>query len=49
MKRQPTPTQKLADWELAFNSINSLQNYEALKGLIDGLRTQIGVRSPGAA
>jgi len=49
MKTQPTPKQKLADWELAFNSINSLQNDEVLKSLIDGLRDQIGVRTPGVA
>jgi len=49
MKTQPTTKQKLADWELAFNSINSLQNDEVLKSLIDGLRDQIGVRTPGVA
>lgn len=49
MKTQPTPYQKLADWELAFNSINSLQNDEILKGLIKGLRIKIGVITPGVA
>ena len=49
MKTQPTPYQKLVDWESVFNSINSLQNDKALKGLIDGLRTKIGVVTPGVA
>jgi hypothetical protein len=49
MITQVTPEQKLADWKLAFNSINSMQNYEALKGLIEGLRTKIGVITPGVA
>ena len=39
---------KLADWESAFNSMDSLQN-EALQGLIDGLRAKIGVVTPGVA
>lgn len=42
MKTQPTPYQKLADWELAFDSSNNLQNNEALKGLIDSLRRKVG-------
>jgi hypothetical protein len=49
MKTQITSQQKLADWELAFNSMNNLQNDEALKGLIKGLRTKIGVITPGVA
>jgi hypothetical protein len=49
MKTPITPQQKLADWELAFNSMNNLQNDEALKGLIEGLRTKIGVITPGVA
>ncbi len=48
MKTQVTLEQKLADWESAFNSI-SLQNDEPLKGLIAGLRTKIGVMTPGVA
>jgi len=49
METQVTAQQKLADWELAFNSMNNLQNDEALKGLIKGLRTKIGVIAPGVA
>lgn len=49
MKTQPSPYQKLADWELAFNSINNLQNDVALKGLKNSPRTKIGVRSLGVA
>ncbi len=49
MKTIPTPNQKLVDWQLAFNSINSLQNDKALKGLIDGLRTKVGEISPGVS
>ncbi|MFB5611031.1 MAG: hypothetical protein ACE5R3_07740 [Nitrosopumilaceae archaeon] len=48
MKKQPTLEKKLADWESAFNSRNDLQNDQALKGLIDGLKTKIVV-SPGVA
>ena len=44
-----TMEQKLADWESAFNSIDSLQSDLALKGLIDGLRAKIGVITPGVA
>lgn len=49
MKKQISMEKKLADWESAFNSMNNLQNDEALKGLIKGLRTQIGVVPPGVA
>ena len=47
METQVTPQQKLADWELAFNSMNNLQNDEALKGLIEGLRAKMAVITPG--
>ncbi len=49
MKTQVTLEQKLADWESAFNSMSDLQNDESLKGLITGLRTKIGVMTPGLA
>jgi hypothetical protein len=49
MKKQVTVEQKLVDWESAFNSMSNLQNDEALKGLIAGLRTKIGVITPGVA
>ena len=49
MKNQITMEQKLADWESTFNSTDDLQNYEILKGLIEGLRTKIEVLTPGAA
>lgn len=49
MKSQNLMEKKLADWESAFNSMNNLQNDQALKGLIEGLRTKIGVVTPGVA
>ena len=49
MKNQITMEQKLADWESSFYSTDDLQNYEVLKGLIEGLRTKIGVLTPGVA
>ena len=49
MKTQTTVEQKLADWMSAFNSMDNLQNDEALKGLIEGLRAKIGVITPGVA
>ena len=49
MKTQVSLEQKLADWESAFNSMSDLQNDESLKGLIAGLRTKIGVMTPGVA
>jgi hypothetical protein len=49
MKTSITPQQKLADWELAFNSMNNLQNDEGLKGLIEGLRAKMAVITPGVA
>ena len=49
MKTQISLQKKLADWESAFNSMNNLQNDQALKGLIEGLRTKIGVVTPGVA
>jgi hypothetical protein len=49
MKTQVTLEEKLADWESVFYSIGDLQNDEALKGLISGLRVKIGVITPGVA
>jgi len=50
MKQQVMIEEKLANWESAFNSTDDLQENEALKGLIDGLRVKIGViQTPGVA
>ena len=49
MKKQLTLEQKLADWESAFDSMSPMQNNEALEGLIEGLRSKIGVITPGVA
>ena len=49
MKTQITMEQKLADWELAFNSISNMQNDQHLKGLIESLRVKIRVVIPGVA
>ncbi len=49
MKTQVSLEQKLADWKSAFDSMSGLQNDESLKGLIAGLRTKIGVMTPGVA
>ena len=50
MKQQVMIEKKLADWKSAFYSTGDLQDYEALKGLITGLRAKIGViQTPGVA
>ena len=49
MKIQKTMEQKLADWELAFNSIPNKQHDQSLKDLIVGLRAKIGVVTSGVA
>ncbi len=43
MITQPTTETKLADWNLAFNSISNKQTEEAqiLKGLVNGLKNKI--------
>ncbi len=43
MITQPTIETKLADWNLAFNSISNKQTEEAriLKGLVNGLKNKI--------
>jgi len=54
MKLQPTKERKLADWNLAFNSISNKQSEEAkiLKGLVNGLESKIigeeMIPTPGA-
>ena len=47
MQKKTTMEQKLADWELAFNSITNKQDVQSLKGLIEGLRVKTGVITPG--
>ena len=47
MKKQITMEQKLADWELAFNSMSNKQDVQSLKGLIEGLKIKTGDETPG--
>jgi len=42
-----TMEQKLAGWELAFNSTPNRQKDQSLEGLIAGLRAKIGLVSTG--
>ncbi len=47
MNYQTKMEKKLADWELAFNSITNVQDNQTLKGLIEGLRAKMEEVTPG--
>jgi len=47
--QQVTMKQKLTDWELAFNSMPNKQDGQSLRGLIEGLKSRMGICTPGTA